>query len=154
MFYYYLLLYAFWRERIYIDPVVFSLIIIKKDYCTVSKKIFLSPFWNRILFLQCYFSNVNLFMFSYFETNFIEKFLWESDFQILAKIKMTQNKNRLFGRHFEKKNLSRIIIPYNANIYGANFITNSGRKVAFLGGSMDPSWAPTEVKVWPWSLKC
>ena len=40
-------------------------------------------------------------MFSYIEPNFIEKFLWESGFQILAKIEMTQNKNRLFGRHFE-----------------------------------------------------
>ena len=41
-------------------------------------------------------------MFSYFEPNFIEKFIWESGFfQILAKIEMTRNKNRLFGRHFE-----------------------------------------------------
>ena len=43
-------------------------------------------------------------MFSYFEPNFIEKFLWESVFfffQILAKIEMTRNKNRLIGRHFE-----------------------------------------------------
>ena len=48
-------------------------------------------------------------MFSYFEPNFIEKFLWESVFffffffffQILAKIETTQTKNRLFGRHFE-----------------------------------------------------
>ena len=40
-------------------------------------------------------------MFSYFEPNFIEKFFWESGFQILAKIEMTRNKNRLFGRHFE-----------------------------------------------------
>ena len=37
-------------------------------------------------------------MFPYFEPNFIEKFLWESGFQILAKIEMTRNKNRLFGR--------------------------------------------------------
>ena len=41
-------------------------------------------------------------MFSYFEPNFIEKISLEKCFffQILAKIKMTQNKNRLFGRHF------------------------------------------------------
>ena len=40
-------------------------------------------------------------MFSYVEPNFIEKFLWESVFffQILAKIEITRNKNRLFGRH-------------------------------------------------------
>ena len=40
-------------------------------------------------------------MFSYFEPNFIEKFLWEVVFQISAKIEMTRNKNRLFGHHFE-----------------------------------------------------
>ena len=40
-------------------------------------------------------------MFSYFEPNFIEKFLWENGFQILAKIEMKRNKNRLFGRHVE-----------------------------------------------------
>ena len=34
-------------------------------------------------------------MFSYFEPNFIEKFLWESGFSNFAKIEMTQNKNRL-----------------------------------------------------------
>ena len=54
-----------------------------------------------IIFLKYYFSNVNLFMFSYFKPNCIEKFLWEVAFQILAKIEMTQNKNRLFGCHFE-----------------------------------------------------
>ena len=42
-------------------------------------------------------------MFSYFDPNFIDKFLLESAFFFLtlAKIEMTQNKNRLFGRHFE-----------------------------------------------------
>ena len=38
--------------------------------------------------LKCYFSNVNLFIFSFFETNFIEKFLWESGFS-----KFGQNRN-------------------------------------------------------------
>ena len=31
-------------------------------------------------FLKIYFKNVNVFMFSYFEPNFIEKFHWESGF--------------------------------------------------------------------------
>ena len=45
------------------------------------------------------FSNVNVFMRSYFEPNFIEKFILESVFffcsffEILAKIEMTQNKS-------------------------------------------------------------
>ena len=30
-------------------------------------------------------------------------------------------------------------------------LQNSGGKVVFLGGSMEPSWAPTGTKV-PWSL--
>ena len=33
--------------------------------------------------------------------NFIEKFPWNFFFQIFAAIKMTRNKNRLFGRYFE-----------------------------------------------------
>ena len=35
---------------------------------------------NNLLKLKFYFSNVNIFRFSYFEPNFIEKFLWESVF--------------------------------------------------------------------------
>ena len=35
-------------------------------------------------------------MFSYFEPNFIEKFLWERGFPNFG-----QNQNQLFGRHFE-----------------------------------------------------
>ena len=35
---------------------------------------------KRRCFLKSYSSNVNVFMFSYFEPNFIEKFLWESGF--------------------------------------------------------------------------
>ena len=40
-------------------------------------------------------------MFSYFEPNFIENSFGKVVLQILAKIEMTRNKNRLFGRHFE-----------------------------------------------------
>ena len=56
-------------------------------------------------------------MFSYFEPNFIEKFLWESVFffQILAKIEMTRNKNRLFGRHFETVQHFQIFVLQNCD---------------------------------------
>ena len=40
-------------------------------------------------------------MLSYYEPKFIEKWIWESGFPIVAKFEMTQNKNRLFNRHFE-----------------------------------------------------
>ena len=40
-------------------------------------------------------------MFSYFEPNFIKNSFGKVVFQILAKIKMTRNKNLLFDRHFE-----------------------------------------------------
>ena len=33
-----------------------------------------------VFFSKVYFTNVNVFMFSYFEPNFIEKFLWKSSF--------------------------------------------------------------------------
>ena len=88
-------------------------------------------------------------MFSYFEPNFIEKFLWESAicvvFKILAKIEMMRNKNRLFGRHFKTVQhfhffvflfflYCRIMIFYSAFIYGANFIAKLQWKSGFLRG--------------------
>ena len=65
-------------------------------------------------------------------------------FQIFAKIEMTRNKNRLFGRHFKNsitfsKFFSRIVIFYSPFIYGANFIAKFRGKSGFLkGGSMEP----------------
>ena len=55
----------------------------------------------HILFQQCYYIHDLLIW-----TNFIEKFLWGIFclfwvLLIFAKIEMTQNKNRLFGRYFE-----------------------------------------------------
>ena len=59
-------------------------------------------------------------------------------FQILAKIKMTKNKNRLFGRHFETVQyfhfFSRIVIFYSPYIYGANFIAKFQWESGFLRG--------------------
>ena len=67
-------------------------------------------------------------------------------FQILGKIEMTQNKNRVFG-HFETvphfyififyffaKVLFLIVRTYTEQIS----LENSGEKVVFLGGSMEP----------------
>ena len=61
-------------------------------------------------------------------------------FQILAKIELTQHKNRLFGRHFETVQHLFIIIfselwffivyTYMVQIS----LQNSGGKVVFLGG--------------------
>ena len=60
-------------------------------------------------------------------------------FQILAKIEMTRNKNRLFGRHFETVQyfqfffvLVRIVIFYSPYIYGANFIAKFDWESGFL----------------------
>ena len=60
-------------------------------------------------------------------------------FQILATIKMTQNKNRLFGRHFETVQhfhffffFCRIVHFYSPYIYGANFIAKFRWKSGFL----------------------
>ena len=76
-------------------------------------------------------------------------------FQILAKIKMMRNKNRLFGRHFET--VQRfiffpelwflIVLTYMVQIS----LQNSSGKGVFLGGN--PPCAPTGVKL-PWSRKC
>ena len=80
--------------------------------------------------------------------------------QILAKIEMTRNKNRLFGRHFETVQhfqffffaelLFFIVHTYMVQIS----LQNSAGKVVFYGWvPRNPPWAPTGVKV-PWSLKC
>ena len=80
-------------------------------------------------------------MFSYFEPNFIENFFWESVFffvffQIFSKIKMTQNENRLFGRHFETISFFfyRIVIFYRTFINGASFIAKFRWEIGFRGG--------------------
>ena len=58
-------------------------------------------------------------------------------FQILAKIEMTRNKNRLFGRHFETVQhfhffFCRIVNFYSPYIYGANFIAKFRWESGFL----------------------
>ena len=62
-------------------------------------------------------------------------------FQNLAKIEMTRNKKRLFGRHFETVQhfnffFCRIVIFYDPYIYGANFIAKFIGKWFSQGGSM------------------
>ena len=58
-------------------------------------------------------------------------------FQILAKIKMTRNKNRLFGRHFETVQhfqifFCGIVIFYSPYIYSENFIAKFRWESGFL----------------------
>ena len=65
-------------------------------------------------------------------------------FQILAKIKMMRNENRLFGRHFETVKhfqffFCRIMIFYSPYIYGASFIAKFRWESGFLKGV---PWTP------------
>ena len=113
-------------------------------------------------------------MVSYFEPNFIENLLWESVFffffLILAKIEMTQNKNRLFDRHYETVHFIfffylfiylfiisffRIMGFFIVRTYVVQIsLQNSGGKVFYLEVvPWKPTWAPKGVKV-PWSRKC
>ena len=65
-------------------------------------------------------------------------------FQNLAKIEMTRNKNRLFGRHFETVQHFFFFLQYcyfflMARTYIVQIsMQNSGGKVVFSGGSMEP----------------
>ena len=84
-------------------------------------------------------------MFSYFEPNFIEKFLGASGFQILAKIETTWNKNRLclFFRHFETVQHFVIFFPELWFLIAYTYMVqislqNSGGKVVFLRGYCTP----------------
>ena len=75
-------------------------------------------------------------------------------FQILVKIEMTRNKNRLFGRHFETvKHFQiffaelRIFIVHTCMVQIS--LQKSGGKVVFYGWvPRNPPWAPTGVKVY------
>ena len=77
-------------------------------------------------------------MFSYFEPNFIENSFGKGVFQILTKIETTQNRNRLFARHFETVQhlfffpelWFLIVHTYMVQIS----LQNSGGKVVFLRG--------------------
>ena len=68
---------------------------------------------------------------------------------------MTRNKNWLFGSYFETEQHLLFFFQncHSPYIYGANFTAKFHRESGFLGGSMEPPWAPMGVKV-PWSLKC
>ena len=87
-------------------------------------------------------------MFSYFEPNFIEKFLWKSGFSILAKIEMMRNKNLLFGRHLKRYNIFSFFFFFFAELwiflahtYMVQIsLQNSGGKVVFCG------WVPNGSK--------
>ena len=75
-------------------------------------------------------------MFSYFEPNSLKNSFGKVVFQILAKIEMMRNKNRLFGRHFETVQhfhfSSRIVIFYSPYMYGANCIAKFLWESGFL----------------------
>ena len=73
-------------------------------------------------------------------------------FQILVKIEMTRNKNRLFGRHFETVQHFQIFFAelwfFMACTYMLQIsLQNSGGKVVFLrGGSMEPPFGTNGSK--------
>ena len=61
-------------------------------------------------------------------------------FQILAKVEMMQTKNWLFSRHFETVQHFHIfpgIMVFHTYMVQIS-LQNSGGKVVFLGGSMEP----------------
>ena len=82
-------------------------------------------------------------------------------FQILAKIEMMGNKNRLFGRHFETVQhvlffflfLCRILISYSLYMVQISLQIRLGKWFSTVGSLGTPLWAPTGAKI-PWSLKC
>ena len=55
---------------------IFTLISVNYHYCAMWQSLFWASFLNRILFFKFYFKNVNVAIFSYFESNFIDKLIW------------------------------------------------------------------------------
>ena len=117
---------------------------------------FWPPFQNGILFFKFYFSNVNLFMFSYFQPNLLKNPFGKKVFQIWAKTKLTRHKNRLFGPHFETVQhlffFSELWFVIARTYMVKISLQNFPGKVVFYGWvPRNPPWAPTGVNV-PWSL--
>ena len=83
----------------------------------------------------------------------LKKFFGKVVFQILAKIEMTIGYSAIilkrYNIFFFKIVIFFIVYTYMVQIS----LQKIGGKMFFLGGSMEPPWAPTGVKV-PWSLKC
>ena len=71
-----------------------------------------------------YFSNVIVFMISYFEPNFIEKFLWESGFSNFRHFETVQFFDFFFAN----------MIVFSVYIYGIQMITKFRWETGFLGG--------------------
>ena len=71
-------------------------------------------------------------------------------FQILVKIEMTRNINRLFGRHFETVQHFQNFFAelcFLLSIYGANFFAKFRWESGFLkGGSMETTLGTNESK--------
>ena len=72
-------------------------------------------------------------------------------FQILAKIEMSRNENRLFGRHFETVHIFYIFFQkYGCNqcifIWCKDNLKIPVGKWFFKGGSMEPPFALTGVR--------
>ena len=104
-------------------------------------------------------------MFSYFEPNFIEKFLGKVFFFFffflnLAKIEMTQlNKNRLFGRHFETVLHFYLFIYLFFRNYGFRWETgffrrgvpwlDTNRSKSTLIGHLSVNELMVKIKIWP-----
>ena len=91
------------------------------------------------------------------------KFHWkiplgEWFFKFLAKIEMTQNKNRLFGSYFEAVQLLTYLLQNYDFLECIHIWCEShckiplGKWFSTVGSLGIPPWAPTGVKV-PWSLK-
>ena len=68
----------------------------------MSQNLFWLPFVNRIIFFKFHFKNVNVFLFSYFEPNLIEKFLWDSWFFFF-------NFFSFFDRYFETEHFLNVL---------------------------------------------
>ena len=101
-------------------------------------------------------------MFSYFEPNFFEKFLWESGFSNFGQNRKRRDiKIGCLAAILKRCNIFTNLFPelwfliYSAYIYGAYFIAKSRWESGFLKGEFHgtPFKAPTGVKV-PWSFKC
>ena len=72
--------YASFGEKNGMGCANFTLISVNYHYCAMWQSLFWASFLNRILFFKFYFKKVNVAIFSYFESNFIDKLIWGNVF--------------------------------------------------------------------------
>ena len=129
---------SFGEKKVHISHAIFTLISIKRHYCTISQNLFRPPFLNRINFSN-YFKNVNVCM---HVLQLWAKFHWKIPlgkwfFKFWSHyFFFSLNENSFFGRHFRTKHFFDCSFCWYMVPLGIEILTGKNSK---MNGS---KWTP------------